>query len=121
LAAVRRGARRQQARGAAPAVAATRRQRLQGRALARRPSRSSCPPALLLRSQPLRPTSPKGSYFTLSLFDKLWHPDLTEAEALSMMEKGIEEVRRRLVVAAPKFLVKVVDKDGVRTVAELKA
>lgn len=62
-----------------------------------------------------------GSYFTLSLFDKLWHPDLTEAEALSMMEKGIEEVRRRLVVAAPKFLVKVVDKDGVRTVAELKA
>ena len=62
-----------------------------------------------------------GSYFTLSLFDKLWHPELTEAEALSMMEKGIEEIRRRLVVAAPKFVVKVVDANGIRTVAELKA
>jgi hypothetical protein len=27
-----------------------------------------------------------GSYFALSLFDRLWHPDLTEAEAISMME-----------------------------------
>lgn len=62
-----------------------------------------------------------GSYFTLSLFDKLYRPDITEAEALEMMKKGIDEVRRRLVVAAPKFVVKVVDKDGIRTVAELKA
>lgn len=62
-----------------------------------------------------------GSYFTLSLFDKLWNPDLTEAEALQMMEKGVEEVRRRLVVAPPKFVVKVVDANGIRTVAELKA
>lgn len=29
-----------------------------------------------------------GSYFVLSLFDKLWHPYLTEAEALDMMKKG---------------------------------
>ncbi|GBF93229.1 proteasome subunit beta type-2 [Raphidocelis subcapitata] len=61
-----------------------------------------------------------GSYFTLSLFDKLWHPDLTEAEALDMMEKGIAEVRRRLVVAPARFIVKVVDANGIRTVAELK-
>lgn len=46
---------------------------------------------------------------------------MTEAEALAMMEKGIQEVRRRLVVAAPKFVVKVVDADGIRTVAEFKA
>ena len=69
---------------------------------------------------PLLPLGP-GSYFTLSLFDKLWHPDLTEAEALSMMEKAVDEIRRRLVVAAPKFVVKVVDENGIRTVAELKA
>ena len=30
--------------------------------------------------------------FVLSLFDKLWHPNLTEAEAVDMMEKGIAEV-----------------------------
>jgi 20S proteasome subunit beta 4 len=45
---------------------------------------------------------------------------MTEAEALAMMEKGVEEIRRRLVVAPPKFVVKVVDADGVRTVKELK-
>ncbi len=33
----------------------------------------------------------------LSMFDKLWHPELTEAEALDMMLKGIEEVKMRLV------------------------
>ena len=29
-----------------------------------------------------------GSYFVLSLFDKLWKEDLTEGEALEMMKKG---------------------------------
>lgn len=60
-----------------------------------------------------------GSYFVLSLFDKLWHPDVTESEALDMMRKGIEEVKRRLVVAPPKYIVKVIDKNGIRTLAEL--
>jgi hypothetical protein len=27
-----------------------------------------------------------GSYFALSLFDRMWHPDLTEDEAIAMME-----------------------------------
>jgi len=31
-----------------------------------------------------------GSYFVLSLFDKLWRPDITEDEALDMMKKGKE-------------------------------
>lgn len=29
-----------------------------------------------------------GSYFVLSLFDKLWKPDITENEALELMKKG---------------------------------
>lgn len=57
-----------------------------------------------------------GSYFCLSLFDKMWHPDLSQDEAVVMMEKGIEEIKRRLVVAPPHYIIKVVDKDGVRTV-----
>ena len=28
----------------------------------------------------------------LSMLDRLWHPDLTQEEALQLMEKGIEEV-----------------------------
>ena len=54
-----------------------------------------------------------GSYFALSLFDKLWRPDLTQDEALDMMRQGVAEVRKRLVVAPERFHVKVVTKDGI--------
>lgn len=60
-----------------------------------------------------------GSYFTLSLFDKMWHPNLSEAEALVMMQEGIKEVQKRLVVAPPHFVIKVVDKNGVREVMKV--
>lgn len=60
-----------------------------------------------------------GAYFVLSMFDKLWHPDLTQDEALDMMKKGIEEVQRRLVVAPPSYVIKIVDKDGIREVAQI--
>lgn len=33
-------------------------------------------------------TFPAGSYFVLSLFDRLWKPDLTEEEAFDLMKKG---------------------------------
>ena len=33
-----------------------------------------------------------GSYFVLSMMDRLWRPDLSEEEAVRLMEKGIEEV-----------------------------
>lgn len=48
-------------------------------------------------SPPADSPRPAGSFFVLSMFDKLWHPDLTQAEALDMMLKGIEEVKMRLV------------------------
>ncbi|KAG1679151.1 hypothetical protein FOA52_000506 [Chlamydomonas sp. UWO 241] len=57
-----------------------------------------------------------GSYFVLSMFDQLWRPDVTEAEALDMMLKGIAEVKQRLVVAPSAYVIKVIDKDGIRTV-----
>jgi len=60
-----------------------------------------------------------GAMFVLSLFDKLWHPNLTEAEAVDMMEQGVAEVKRRLVVAPPAYIIKVIDKNGVRTVKTL--
>jgi 20S proteasome subunit beta 4 len=60
-----------------------------------------------------------GSYFVLSLFDKMWKKDLSQEDALEMMKKGVKEVKARLVTAPPKYIVKVIDKDGTRTVAEL--
>ena len=41
------------------------------------------------------------------MLDKLWHPNLTEAEALELQVKGVEECKRRLVVAPPDFIIKV--------------
>ncbi len=104
-----------------------------------------------------------GSYFALSLFDKMWHPNITLDEAVTMMEAGIAgactgstwpcgqprqpptavnhfktifhpcpyalrcthagltiaEVQKRLVVAPPHYIMKVVDKDGVREVKKV--
>ena len=55
----------------------------------------------------------------LSMFDRLWKKNMTEAEALNLMEQGVAEVKRRLVIAPPSFIVKVIDKDGIRTVKTL--
>lgn len=60
-----------------------------------------------------------GSYFVLSMFDRLWRADLSQEEALELMEKGVAEVKSRLVVAPPTYIVKVIDKDGIRTVKSL--
>ncbi len=82
------------------------------------PARLALPPAPPSPAEraPAPRRRPAGSYFTLSLFDKLWHPDLSQEEALVMMEKGIEEVKKRLVVAPAHYIIKVVDKEGIRTV-----
>ena len=40
-----------------------------------------------------------GSYFVLSMLDRLWHRDLTQDEAVELMEKGIEEVGSHLRLA----------------------
>jgi 20S proteasome subunit beta 4 len=55
-----------------------------------------------------------GSLFALSLFDKIWHPELTQDEGLEMMKKGVAEVRKRLIVAPERFSVKVVTADGIK-------
>lgn len=55
-----------------------------------------------------------GSYFALALFDKLWHPAVTQGDALDMMRKGVAEVRKRLVVAPEKYHVKVVTAEGIQ-------
>lgn len=60
-----------------------------------------------------------GSYFALSLLDRLWRPDLSLDEAVGVMEKAIAEVRLRLAVAPSKYVIKVVDKDGVREIKRL--
>ena len=52
----------------------------------------------------------------LSLMDKHYKADMSLEEALQLVEMCIAEVMQRLVVAPPKFLIKIVDKNGTRKV-----
>lgn len=58
-----------------------------------------------------------GSYFCLSLMDRYYHSGMSLEEAIELVDKCIMEIRSRLVVAPPNFVIKVVDKDGAREYA----
>ena len=58
-----------------------------------------------------------GGFFTLGLLDKYWHPNLDEAGCLDIIHKCIEETKTRLTLAKPNYTIKVVDKDGIRTLS----
>ncbi|CAA2999985.1 proteasome subunit beta type-2-A [Olea europaea subsp. europaea] len=58
-----------------------------------------------------------GSYFALSMMDRHYQRDMTVEEAVNLVDKVIMEIRSRLVVAPPNFVIKIVDKDGAREYA----
>jgi 20S proteasome alpha/beta subunit len=66
----------------------------------------------------LLPCALAGGSFVLSLMDKAWRPGMSVDEALALADAAIAEVRSRLVVAPPNYVIKIVDKDGARVLAE---
>ncbi|GMN46735.1 hypothetical protein TIFTF001_015929 [Ficus carica] len=58
-----------------------------------------------------------GSYFSLSIMDRHYHSGMSLEEAIDLVDKCIMEIRSRLVVAPPNFVIKIVDKDGARQYA----
>ncbi|KAK1300912.1 Proteasome subunit beta type-2-A [Acorus calamus] len=58
-----------------------------------------------------------GSYFSLSMMDRHYHSGMSVEEAINLVDKIIMEIRSRLVVAPPNFVIKIVDKDGAREYA----
>ena len=46
--------------------------------------------------------------------DRYYEKDMSLEKALELVDKCIEEVRSRLVVSPPNFVIKIVDKDGAR-------
>lgn len=58
-----------------------------------------------------------GSYFSLAMMDRHYHSGMTVEEAVDLVDKCIMEIRSRLVVAPPNFVIKIVDKDGAREYA----
>ncbi|KAK9933368.1 hypothetical protein M0R45_020566 [Rubus argutus] len=55
-----------------------------------------------------------GSYFALSLMDRHYHSGMSVEEAIDLVNKCIIEIRSRLVMAPPNFVIKIADKDGAR-------
>jgi len=54
--------------------------------------------------------------FCSSIMDKDWKEGLTQDEALFIIEKCIKELEVRFLISSPNFMIKVVDKDGVRVI-----
>nr|CAD1828054.1 unnamed protein product [Ananas comosus var. bracteatus] len=55
-----------------------------------------------------------GSYFSLSMMDRHYHPGMSVEEAIDLVDNIIAEIQSRLVIAPPNFVIKIVDKDGAR-------
>mmetsp|Transcript_28127 Transcript_28127/g.64369 ORF Transcript_28127/g.64369 Transcript_28127/m.64369 type:complete len:202 (-) Transcript_28127:80-685(-) len=58
-----------------------------------------------------------ASNFCLSIFDRDWKEGLTQEEGVKIVEKCINELQTRFLVAQPNFIIKVVDEKGVRTLS----
>ncbi|GMG99684.1 hypothetical protein Nepgr_001524 [Nepenthes gracilis] len=58
-----------------------------------------------------------GSYFALSIMDRHYHRGMSLEDAINLVDKCITEIRSRLVVAPPNFVIKIVDKNGAREYA----
>ncbi|KAL4200230.1 hypothetical protein AMTRI_Chr03g55320 [Amborella trichopoda] len=58
-----------------------------------------------------------GSYFSLSMMDRHYHRGMSLEKAVDLVDKCIMEIRSRLVVPPPNFVIKIVDKDGAREYA----
>jgi len=59
-----------------------------------------------------------ASNFCLSVMDKEWKEGMTEQEAIEVAEKCIKELKIRFLINQTNFIMKVVDKDGIRVVKE---
>ncbi|KAF9677618.1 hypothetical protein SADUNF_Sadunf08G0126400 [Salix dunnii] len=58
-----------------------------------------------------------GSFFCLSMMDRHYHSGMSVEEAVELVDKCIMEIRSRLVVAPPNFVIKIIDRDGAREYA----
>ena len=57
-----------------------------------------------------------ASYFCLSIMDRFYKPGLSIPETVAILKKCIHELQKRFVGQVPGFLVKIIDKDGIREI-----
>jgi len=56
-----------------------------------------------------------ASNFCLSIMDRDWTEGLTEGQAVTLVEKCMKELEMRFLINQKNFIIKVIDKEGVRT------
>ena len=59
-----------------------------------------------------------SSYFVSSIFGTMWKPDMTLKEATDLIKYCVAELKTRFLVSQDGWIVKVVDKDGIRVLKE---
>ncbi|XP_076364835.1 proteasome subunit beta type-2-like [Tachypleus tridentatus] len=62
-----------------------------------------------------------GSFFTLSILDRYYRPDMTEEDAVALLEQCRLEIQKRFIVNLPSFKVRLVNKDGVHNLPDISS
>jgi 20S proteasome subunit beta 4 len=57
-----------------------------------------------------------GAFYVLSILDRYHRPDISLDEAKVLIKKCIEELKSRFIINLTGFMIKVVDKDGIREI-----
>jgi len=57
-----------------------------------------------------------GAYFTLSVMDRHWKPNMTIDEGIQLIGKCFYELNTRFTINYPGYIVKVVDANGIRII-----
>jgi 20S proteasome subunit beta 4 len=58
-----------------------------------------------------------AQHFVSSIFDKDCMPSMTEEDALKVVDKCINEIHTRFLMSQPNFMIKRVDKDGIKVLS----
>jgi len=60
-----------------------------------------------------------GSYFTLSVMDRMYHQNMSEADAVHMIQLCVNELAGRFPFSLGKFRVRIIDKNGIRLLPDV--
>jgi 20S proteasome alpha/beta subunit len=60
-----------------------------------------------------------GATFVISILDAQWREDLTEQQAIDLMQTCINEVKKRVYISNSYFVTKVVTKEGVQVLSNV--
>lgn len=60
-----------------------------------------------------------GAPFVTAMLDRFWRPNLTQQEGLELMQKCMDEVKKRVIISNSHFFVKAVTVEGVEVITSV--